>query len=57
LSLQKDKKQGDKMSPWVVFEWAAAMSLSAAVVIGSIFGITIGVRYLISVSTIDWFKQ
>ena len=45
------------MSPWVVFEWAAAMSLSAAVVIGSIFGITIGVRYLISVSTIDWFKQ
>ena len=53
----KTKKQGEKMSPWLVFEWAAAISLSAALVVGSIFGITVGAKYLIGISTTDWFKK
>jgi len=46
------------MSPWALFEWAAAISLSVAVVIGAVFGITLGVRYLIGISsTRNWFKN
>jgi hypothetical protein len=46
------------MSPWAIFEWALSVSLSIALVIAAIFGITIGVRYIVGLtSKRDWFKK
>lgn len=46
------------MNPWSILEWAVAVSVSLAVVIGAVFGVTIGVRYIVGLtSKADWFKK
>lgn len=46
------------MSPWELLEWAVAVSVSLGVIVGAVFGVTIGIRYIVGLtSKADWFKK
>jgi hypothetical protein len=46
------------MSPWTIVEWVAALGVSVVLVVVVVFGITIGVRYLVSVTSGKfWVKK
>jgi|DEB0MinimDraft_10_1074344.scaffolds.fasta_scaffold35427_3 hypothetical protein len=46
------------MSPWTILEWVSSVGLSVIITVAIIFGIGIGTRYLIGItSNSDWFKS
>jgi len=46
------------MSPLDLIGWALSLGVSLAVVVGAVFGVTIGIRYLIGMtSKNNWFKK
>ena len=39
------------MSPWTILEWVASVGLSVVLVVAVIFGVAIGVRWLVNVTS------
>jgi len=46
------------MSPLDLIGWALSLGVSLAILFGAIFGVTIGIRYIVGItSKADWFKK
>lgn len=46
------------MSPLDMIGWALALGVSLVIVVGAVFGVTIGIRYIVGLtSKADWFKK
>jgi len=46
------------MSPLELIGWALSLGVSLAIVVGTVFGVTIGIRYIIGLtSKANWFKK
>ena len=39
------------MSPWFILEWVASVGLSVVLIVAIIFGISLGVRYLMNATS------
>lgn len=45
------------MSPLELIGWALSFGVSLAIIMGAVFGVTIGIRYIIGItSKSNWFK-
>lgn len=46
------------MNPLDLIGWALSLGVSLAIVVGAVFGVTIGIRYVIGLtSKANWFKK
>jgi len=46
------------MSPLELIGWALSLGVSLAILVGAVFGVTIGIRYIVGLtSKSDWFKK
>ena len=46
------------MSPFELIGWALSLGVSLAIMMAAVFGVTIGIRYIVGLtSKADWFKK
>jgi len=46
------------MNPWTILEWVASVGLSVVLTVAVIFGVAIGIRYLVNITSGKfWVKK
>lgn len=46
------------MSPWIILEWVASVGLSVVLTVAVVFGVAIGIRYLVNITSGEfWVKK